>query len=320
MIEVITGIFLELGNITELDVDCIVNAANKSLLGGGGVDGAIHRAAGPGLLQECRTLHGCETGEAKITKGYQLPANYVIHTVGPIYSGHPKDEKKLYSCYYNSLELAKKNDIHSIAFPAISTGVYGYPLKEAVVVAMNAISAWLAENEEYKMAIILCCFDQNTYDAYDSFIQRQQKKDFAESKEIIELHNEDLQRELFADVLFFKLAEGGAMGRPGEVIFYRKNGEKYWFNYVYDDIDMEKVEQLFPPLSECKFCLADMDGEEPKGWKYVNLGAGNHLLVADEVYEEFRKRIGNVRSLGEIYQKWMKVADELLLINYSEIV
>lgn len=166
-----TGIFLECGNITELKVDCIVNAANKSLLGGGGVDGAIHRAAGPGLLQECRTLHGCETGEAKITKGYNLPARYVIHTVGPIYSGHPMDARHLHSCYYRSLELAKENDIHSIAFPAISTGAYGYPLQKAVVVAMQAISAWLSENEDYKIEVILCCFDQKTYDAYDEFIR-----------------------------------------------------------------------------------------------------------------------------------------------------
>lgn len=165
------GIYLELGDITKLEVDCIVNAANKTLLGGGGVDGAIHRAAGPELLKECKKLHGCKTGEAKITGGYNLPAKYVIHTVGPIYSGQPMDERHLHSCYYNSLELAKKNNIHSIAFPAISTGVYGYPLEEAVVVAMKAISSWLSANEDYTMAIILCCFDSDTYEAYDNFIQ-----------------------------------------------------------------------------------------------------------------------------------------------------
>lgn len=165
------GIYLELGDITKLDVDCIVNAANKSLLGGGGVDGAIHRAAGPGLLQECRGLHGCETGEAKITKGYNLPANYVIHTVGPIYSGHPMDERHLHSCYYNSLELAKEHGIHSIAFPAISTGAYRYPLREAVCVAMKAISAWMTDNKDYEMVVIICCFDRKTYDVYDSFME-----------------------------------------------------------------------------------------------------------------------------------------------------
>lgn len=160
-------IHLKLGDITTLEVSCIVNAANKSLLGGGGVDGAIHRAAGPELLQECRGLHGCETGEAKITKGYHLPAKYVIHTVGPIYSGCPKDEMDLYSCYFHSLELAKEHDIHSIAFPAISTGTYGYPVKEAVCVAIQAISDWMAEHKDYEIEIIICCFDRDTYDEYD---------------------------------------------------------------------------------------------------------------------------------------------------------
>ena len=165
------GIYLELGDITRLDVDCIVNAANKSLLGGGGVDGAIHNAAGPGLLKECRRLKGCEIGEAKITKGYNLPAKYVIHTVGPDYTGNEMDEIHLSSCYYNSLELAKMHGIHSIAFPSISTGAYKYPLKESVCVAMKAISSWMIDNEDYEMVIIICCFDQKTYAAYDSFIE-----------------------------------------------------------------------------------------------------------------------------------------------------
>ena len=165
------GIYLEFGDITKLNVDCIVNAANKSLCGGGGVDGAIHRAAGPGLLQECRGLNGCETGEAKITKGYNLPAKYVIHTVGPIYSGNPMDERHLHSCYYNSLDLAKKHDIHSIAFPAISTGAHHYPLRDSVCVAMKAISAWMADNKNYEMVVIVCCFDRKIYNAYDSLME-----------------------------------------------------------------------------------------------------------------------------------------------------
>lgn len=159
-------IILDRGDITKLDCDCIVNAANRTLLGGGGVDGAIHWAAGPELLEECRTLNGCNTGEAKITKGYRLKAKYVIHTVGPIYSGKTQDKVMLENCYRNSLKLARENDIHSIAFPAISTGVYGYPLEEAAPIAMEAIREWLKENEDYEMRVILSCFNQRTYELY----------------------------------------------------------------------------------------------------------------------------------------------------------
>ena len=158
------------GDITKLKVDAIVNAANSSLLGGGGVDGAIHRAAGPGLLNECRGLNGCRTGEAKITKGYNLPAKYVIHTVGPIYSGAESDETDLYNCYYNSLSLAKENDVHSIAFPGISTGVYGYPKEAAAKTALNAITTWLSENPEYDMKITIVNFSEHDYEVYQSVI------------------------------------------------------------------------------------------------------------------------------------------------------
>lgn len=154
-------------DITQADVACIVNAANNSLLGGGGVDGAIHRAAGPQLKEECRSLRGCETGEAKITAGYNLKAKHVIHTVGPIYSGTEEDERLLRNCYWNSLELARANGIHSIAFPAISTGVYGYPLEEATEVALKAMSDWLKANQDYGMAIMVACFDEHTVDVYN---------------------------------------------------------------------------------------------------------------------------------------------------------
>lgn len=168
-------IVLDVGDITKLQCDCIVNAANSSLLGGGGVDGTIHRAAGPELLEECRTLHGCNTGEAKITKGYRLPAKYVIHTVGPIYRGKASDKEDLRNCYFNSLELAKQNDIHTIAFPAISTGVYGYPLDEACEIAVDTIDKWIADNEAYEMKVILSCFDSRTYNSYMSVINEQIK-------------------------------------------------------------------------------------------------------------------------------------------------
>lgn len=164
-------IIIDLGDITKLNVECIVNAANKSLLGGGGVDGAIHRAAGPELLAECRTLHGCETGEAKITRGYCLKAKYVIHTVGPVYAGRPRDAELLASCYRNSLELVKKHNIHSIAFPAISTGVYGYPLEEAVPIAVQTVNAWLIENRDYPIAVTMSCFSQRVYKLYQDAIE-----------------------------------------------------------------------------------------------------------------------------------------------------
>ena len=163
---------MKLGDITKLDCDCIVNAANKSLLGGGGVDGAIHRAAGPELLEECRTLHGCETGEAKITKGYRLKASYVIHTVGPVYSGRDRDRQDLANCYWNSLELARKYDLHSIAFSAISTGIYGYPPEEAVPIAADTVKKWLKEHTDYEIKIIMCCFNQRIFDLYQRYLSK----------------------------------------------------------------------------------------------------------------------------------------------------
>ncbi len=155
------------GDITRLDVDAIVNAANSSLLGGGGVDGAIHRAAGPGLLAECRTLGGCPTGEARITAGYELPARHVIHTVGPVYREHASSEagRLLGSCYTESLRLAEEAGLETIAFPGISTGVYGYPKQAACDVAAAAVAGWLADHE-LPRAVTFCCFSAADAELY----------------------------------------------------------------------------------------------------------------------------------------------------------
>jgi O-acetyl-ADP-ribose deacetylase len=157
------------GDITKIKTDAIVNAANRSLLGGGGVDGAIHRAAGPRLLAECKTLGGCSTGEARITKGYKLPATYVIHTVGPVYTGSPKDSFLLAQCYQNSFKIAVEKGIKTIAFPAISCGIYGYPIEDACKIALDTTCAFLKENNAVEK-VIFVLFSKNDQKIYFQYL------------------------------------------------------------------------------------------------------------------------------------------------------
>ena len=156
------------GDITKVKAEAIVNAANKTLLGGGGVDGAIHRAAGPKLLEECKKLGGCETGEAKITRGYNLPAKYVIHTVGPIWQGGEyNEEENLASCYKNSLKLAVENNIKSIAFPSISTGAYGFPIEKAAPIALREVKNFLEKDKAIEQ-VIFVLFSETDFQIYQN--------------------------------------------------------------------------------------------------------------------------------------------------------
>lgn len=169
MIEIIQG------DITQQDVDAIVNAANNTLLGGGGVDGSIHRAAGPALVEECRTLGGCPTGEARITAGYELRAKYVIHTVGPVWNGGTRDEaERLANCYRNSLTLASEHGVKSIAFPSISTGVYGYPIGKASKIAMATVRKWLDDPGPIEL-VRFVCFGGGDFEVYQRLVKREEE-------------------------------------------------------------------------------------------------------------------------------------------------
>lgn len=173
--EILDKIEVQQGDITKLAVDAIVNAANTSLLGGGGVDGAIHRAAGPQLLAECRGIGGCPTGEARITKGYRLPARHVIHTVGPVYRGSPRDKELLSGCYRNSLSLAAQHKLASIAFPAVSCGVYGYPIEDACRVAVDTTCEFLEAHPSLQKVIFIL-FSAGDLKIYQDYIAMKKRE------------------------------------------------------------------------------------------------------------------------------------------------
>lgn len=169
-------ILLHQGDITRLEVDAIVNAANSSLLGGGGVDGAIHRTAGPELALECRNLHGCKTGQAKITRGYRLPAKHVIHTVGPVWNGgQNREDEMLASCYQRSLELAFQHHLKTVAFPAISTGIYRFPLERATQIALETVYRFL-QGHALPEQVVFVCFSNKDFEVYQETVQKMDLK------------------------------------------------------------------------------------------------------------------------------------------------
>lgn len=243
-------------DITKLHVDAIVNAANSSLLGGGGVDGAIHRAAGPGLLAECRTLNGCKTGDAKITKGYNLPASYVIHTVGPVWHGGKSSEpEKLASCYKKSLELAEQNNLKTIAFPNISTGVYGYPKEEAAMIALNVVSSFFEEPHQIEK-VIFCCFDAENKDIYHRLIKG--KIDFIRVTNPGEINTvADLAKEIWAEYYTPIIGESQVSYmidkfQSAQAVTAQINKENYEYYLIFQSLEptgyigiQQKGEELF---------------------------------------------------------------------------
>ncbi|MBR2742366.1 MAG: macro domain-containing protein [Clostridia bacterium] len=299
-----TGIFYDVGDITALDVECIVNATDEEISGSGGVSRAIFNAAGPKLKAECGKIGGCKTGKAKITEGFDLKAKYVIHTVGPYYKkdgewGDLHCRRQLAACYTNCLDLAKEHGIRSIAFPAISTGTYKFPPYDAAATALGAISKWLSENPDYAVTVVMSCRDEKTYQAYTRAGWATRMK--YESMTVEEYDSVD-PKELSA----FSLAEGGAMGVPNQVILARKKDEYLEFIYTWGDRD--KLGAMFPWLDKFQW----FPGEEKncgRSWKHIDLGAGNHLFVRTALYKKIGERLMAVRPPVR-YKTWREIVAE----------
>ncbi len=299
-------------DITTLKVDVIVNAANRSLLGGGGVDGAIHRAAGPKLLEECKALHGAETGEVKATEGYNLQAKKIFHTPGPRWNGGRDNEKEsLASCWRNSLELAKTLDMHSIAFPSISTGIYGYPLIDAARTAMNEVLSFLCENPEYELKVIVAAFDEKTRKEYefaleDALFHRIPIREY-------DLNNNDIENIQIKNTFAFKIAGGGAMGIPGGVQVFIDDGEISIANgnFVYGNLDLDCLMKHLR-FGKVNFGVFGDATNIPIDWRYVNLGAGNSLLIRDNIFNAVQNKYQKLKP-SEIYEVYVR---DTVLMQY----
>ena len=298
------------GDITKLEVDAIVNAANSTLLGGGGVDGAIHRCAGPELLEECRKLNGAQTGEAKMTFGYKLPAKHVIHTVGPIWHGGMDNEpQKLADCYRHSLGLAYENDLHSIAFPSISTGAYRFPVEKAAHIAMETIVEFLQFHPDANMKVIFIAFDDYTKKVYEEAL-------ISVLKELVYANAIDLYDDTVTGIDpetlgAFILAETGAMGTPGTIGLYlvSDDGMDVLFgNFMEGVLNIKSLQERFPVFKELDVGVCG-GSSVPQGWQDFYMGMGNHLVARSDIAEILENYLKNKEC------EWLYDCHDALLLS-----